>query len=130
MIRLFIAASMIMMAGVANSASNETIYMDCKKYADSNFDLNGFSGAACVAYFAGVKDALKELCFEYEMGKSEFTEGEKSVFEFFGVGSGISMNAAIQDYVNTMQTRPEDWGKVAGRDVRKSLQKMSNCRPE
>ena len=129
MIRLLIAGLMVLIAGNANAASNEFIYENCKKYADSGFNDNHESAPYCVMYFVGVRDALENICFEYQNYEGA-TPIEKSLLEYFAVGFEVSFSAAIQDYVNKMQKKPEDWKYGAGGDVMKSLQKIDSCKPK
>lgn len=130
MIRLSIAGLMVLIVGGANAATNETIFQDCKKYVENGFETKKISDLSCVVYFSGVRDVLADICREYQHISNNLTGGEKAVFEFFGVGEDVSVNAAIQHYVNKMEKMPEDWKYNAAMEVRKSLQKIDVCRPE
>jgi len=56
MIRLLMAGLMVLMAGNASAASIGTTYKICKKFADSGFEYEQPSDAACVAYFSAIRD--------------------------------------------------------------------------
>ena len=130
MIRLVIAGFMVLMAGNAYSASNETIYKSCKKFADSGFDETTTDALACTMYFVGVRDAYYGACEIYKGSFETLSEDEKFVLEFFALEAKTNIHASIQDYVNRIQQKPEDWQYMASSDVAESLRKMAPCKPE
>lgn len=130
MIRLLIAGLMMLMAGNAIAARNETIFQDCKKYVEKGFETNTMRDLGCVAYFAGINDVLRDVCIQLNAGLGILNDTEKMFIENFAVGKDISLDAAIQHYVNKMQKTPEDWKYTAARDVKHSLQAIDTCKPE
>ncbi|MBL6605121.1 MAG: hypothetical protein ISP40_03685 [Alphaproteobacteria bacterium] len=130
MIKLLIAGLFVLIAENANAASNESIYKVCKKFASSGFDESTTDALACTMYFLGVRDAYDGVCSIYEGSYETLSESEKYVFEFFALKSSENLHASIQDYVNKMQQKPENWGYGATFDVGDSLRKMSPCKPK
>jgi len=130
MIRLFIAGLMALMVCGANAATNETLFKDCKKFADNGFEFKTDGDVNCFVYFVGLRDALGEICHEYKLNFSALDENERLVFEHFAVADDVSVYAGIQNYVNEMQKKPEQWTFNASSFVRESMQRIDTCKPE
>ena len=130
MIIFIFTVLILFLANSANSASNKTIYKDCKKFSDSGFDEKHPSADNCLIYFAAIRDFGENICFEYKTNLADLDSSEKSVFSFFSIAEYDSIDAAIQDYVNKMKLTPENWKFNAAADVMESLQKIAPCKPE
>ncbi|MBL6605120.1 MAG: hypothetical protein ISP40_03680 [Alphaproteobacteria bacterium] len=130
MIRFLIAGLMVLMVSNANAVKNETHFKYCKQYVENGFKTTDIDTLKCYVYFTGVYEVLYDACYQYQQSLSNLNDSQKSIFEYLAVGKALSLDSAIQHYVDKMQNAPEDWNYSAGGDVRRSLQAMYKCKPE
>ena len=130
MIRLLIAGMILLMGGNANAVNNETHFKYCKKYVENGFKTTDIDSLKCYVYFTGVYEVLYDACYQYQHASSTLDDSQKAIFEYLAVGKALSLDSAIQHYVNKMQNAPEDWQYSAGGEVKRSLQAMYSCKPE
>lgn len=130
MIRLLIAALMVVIANGANAFGNEELYKWCKGYVDSGFKPNQ-DAMLCRSYMIGVLDSSRFVCDTIKLSlKIKKPDANWQILlERSAVGvSEATYDQVIQHYVNRMQNEPEVWGHNAGLYVVQSMQVFAPCK--
>ena len=122
--RLFLTAMILtMLAQPVSAITIESLYKNCKPYADRGFenakvdDVVGlYAEALCLGYMIATIEQLNSICGDYQRVKKEYSDRPDLVLGFRGAATINStsaelkdLNSVIQTFVNFAAANPDKW---------------------
>ena len=124
-------------AGSVNGAEVER-FTNCKPLADRAFEIKTTEDIACIWYIQGVLDTAGQLCYygnheEYRKGFAEVDTSTLAALDhflgsFLPNGSDDTVDAVMQNFVNTAKEAPESWGFVASASILEAAKEIKPCK--